>query len=204
MFTGIITDVGQVIDSVRDGEALKVSVRSSLVADCEIGASVALNGVCLTVVSLDGETATFDLSIETQERTTLGDLAPGQKVNVERPMRAGEEFGGHIVQGHVDGVGVIESIAPEADGRRMRIALPEELSRYVVEKGSVCVDGVSLTAMSVNGRAFEVALVPHTLAVTTLGEGGPGTKVNIEVDVLAKYVEKLTSAGLRSAAREAS
>jgi riboflavin synthase len=204
MFTGIITDVGQVVDSVRDGEALKLSVRSPLVADCEIGASVALNGVCLTVVALDGDTATFDLSAETQERTTLGDLATGYKVNVERPMRAGQEFGGHIVQGHVDGVGVIESIVPEADGRRMRIALPEELSRYVVEKGSVCVDGVSLTATSVNGRAFEIALVPHTLAATTLGEGGPGTKVNIEVDVLAKYVEKLTSAGPRSAAREAS
>jgi riboflavin synthase len=203
MFTGIITDVGQIADSKNENGSVQLSVRSELVAECEIGASVAINGVCLTVIAIDGDIATFDVSTETQARTTLGGLLPGGKVNVERPMRAGEEFGGHIVQGHVDGIGVIDAISPEADGRRMRITLPEDLARYVVEKGSVCVDGVSLTAISVNGRAFEVALVPHTLAVTTLGEGGPGTKVNIEVDVLAKYVEKLTT-GPRSAAREAS
>ena len=203
MFTGIITDIGQVVDSKNENGSVQLSVRSALVADCEIGASVAVNGACLTVTAIDGEVANFDISTETQGRTTLGGLMPGRKVNVERPLRAGEEFGGHIVQGHVDGIGVIDAITPEADGRRMRIVLPEVLTRYVVEKGSVCVDGVSLTATSVNGRAFEVALVPHTLAATTLGEGGPGMNVNIEVDVLAKYVEKLT-AGPRDAAREAS
>ncbi len=203
MFTGIITDVGEVVDNRSTQEALRLSVRSVLLADCEIGASVAVNGACLTVVALQDDVATFDVSPETQERTTIGSLTAGRKVNVERPLRAGEEFGGHIVQGHVDGVGLVESIAPEADGRRMRIALPEGLARYVVEKGSVCVDGVSLTATSVNGHAFEVALVPHTLTATTLGDEGPGTNVNIEVDVLAKYVEKLTT-GPRDAAREAS
>ncbi|MEX0875221.1 MAG: riboflavin synthase [Actinomycetota bacterium] len=203
MFTGIIADMGEIEKIEEAGDSLRLSVRAPLLADCDIGASVALNGVCLTVVDLDGETVRFDVSPETQTRSTLGGLDPGSPVNIERPMRAGEEFGGHIVQGHVDGVGVITSISPEADGRRMRIAVSDELARYVVEKGSICVDGVSLTATDVDRGSFEVALVPHTLAVTTLGNAGPDTRVNIEVDVLAKYVEKLVG-GPQSAAREAS
>jgi riboflavin synthase len=203
MFTGIIAEVGEIVRVEKAGDAQSLFVRAPLLAECEIGASVAVNGVCLTVASLDGSTARFDVSMETQARSTLGRLDPGGSVNLERPVRAGEELGGHIVQGHVDGVGVITSISPEADGRRMRIAVSEGLARYVVEKGSVCVDGVSLTAIAVDRSSFEVALVPHTLAVTTLGNAGPETPVNIEVDVLAKYVEKLVG-GPHLAAREAS
>lgn len=189
MYTGIV-EPGTVVE--RSGSRLVV--RSDLLADCEHGASVSINGVCLTVTSRDGTACSFDVSDETFARSTLGDLAAGARVNVERPVRAGAELGGHIVQGHVDGVGSVVAIAPEHDGKRMRIAVPDGLSRYIVEKGSVTVDGVSLTVTEVDDDGFEVALIPTTLNLTTLGTADVGYRLNLEVDVLAKYVEKLFTA----------
>ncbi len=188
MFTGI---VGR--GEVTRAEGDKLAVRSDLIDDCELGASVAINGVCLTVTSRDGDVCGFDVADETLARSSLGGLKAGNRVNIERPVRAGDELGGHIVQGHVDAVGEVSSIEPEGDGARMRIALPNGLARYIVEKGSVTVDGVALTVTCVEESAFEVVLIPTTLAVTTFRDASVGDKVNLEVDVLAKYVEKLVT-----------
>lgn len=191
MFTGIVADMGEVVKVEPENSGRKVWIRSEVLADCAIGASVAVDGVCITVVERDGEVCRFDLSAETIARSTLGAKDAGERVNLERPLHAGDELGGHIVQGHVDGVGELVAVHKEGEGRRVVIAVPSSLMRYVIEKGSVTVDGVSLTANNVSEDRFEVALIPHTLAVTTLGEAAPGTRVNIEVDLLAKYVEKL-------------
>ena len=185
MYTGIV-EPGEVLE--LDGSRLVV--RSELLDDCVLGASVNINGVCLTVTSRDGTTCSFDVADETFARSTMGDLSAGTRVNVERPVRAGDELGGHVVQGHVDGVGSVERTTPEGDGKRVRIATPDGLSRYIVEKGSITVDGVSLTVTSVDDEGFEVALIPTTLELTTLGRADVGYRVNLEVDVLAKYVEK--------------
>ena len=155
------------------------------------GDSVAINGVCLTVTDRHDGTLAFEAVPETLERSTLGRLEPGAEVNVEPALRAGEPLGGHIVQGHVDGVGRVRSSEPEGDGRRVWVDAPAELLRYTVEKGSITVEGVSLTVAALDDAGFAVALVPHTLEVTTLGELEPGDEVNLEVDVLAKYVERL-------------
>ena len=159
-----------------------------------IGDSVAIAGVCLTVVDGDRRTLAFDAVPETLERTTLGRLAAGSAVNLEPALRAGEPLGGHYVQGHVDGTGRVRSVEPEGDGRRVWIDAPPEVLRYCVEKGSVTVDGVSLTIAALDDAGFAVALVPHTLAVTTLGSLAAGDEVNLEADVLAKYVERLARA----------
>jgi riboflavin synthase len=185
MYTGIV-EPGTVVET----NGTRLLVDAELLADCEHGASVSINGVCLTVTSRDGTICAFDVSDETFARSTLGDLDPGARVNVERPVRAGDELGGHIVQGHVDGVGSVERITPEGDGKRVRISTPDGMSRYIVEKGSITVDGVSLTITTVDEAGFEVALIPTTLELTTLGQAGVGYRVNLEVDVLAKYVEK--------------
>ncbi len=185
MFTGIV-EPGDVIELRRS----HLVVRSPILDSCELGASVSINGVCLTVTSRDDTTCSFDVADETFVRSTLGDLRRGMRVNVERPVRAGDELGGHIVQGHVDGVGSVEGVAPEGNGKRVRITTPEGLSRYIVEKGSITVDGISLTITSVDDEGFEVALIPTTLDLTTLGQAGVGYRVNLEVDVLAKYLEK--------------
>lgn len=192
MFTGIVS-TGVITGVVDTAAGRAVRVRSSDLADAPDGASVSIDGVCLTVTERDGDTCRFDLSPETLERSTLGGRAPGDVVNVERPLRAGAELGGHIVQGHVDGVGRIERATPEGDSRRVAISIPPPLMRYLVEKGSVTVDGVSLTVAALEGDVFEVALVPHTLASTTFGGAEAGRLVNIEVDVLAKYVERLVA-----------
>lgn len=194
MYTGIVTDRGEVVKVEASDGGRVLWVRSSVVEECAIGASVNVAGVCLTVTELDGDMARFDVSEETVHRSTLGELQAGEHVNIERPLRAGDELGGHMVQGHVDGVGRVSSVVDEGDGRRVGITAPAEVLRYTVEKGSITVDGVSLTVTDVTEKTFEVALIPHTLAVTTLGETGPGRDVNLEVDVLAKYVEKLMSA----------
>src|SRR5439155_7427658 len=169
----------------------------TVLADTEVGASIAVNGVCLTVVERGREDLSFDLSEETLRRSDLGRLAPGRPVNLERPVTLATRLGGHLVQGHVDGVG--EVVGVEADptgGAWLTIRPPAELLRYLVEKGSVSVDGVSLTVAGLDGDAFSVALIPHTLAVTTLGTTRMGESMNLEVDVLAKYVERLlTSTG---------
>jgi riboflavin synthase len=179
MFTGIVRDLGRVASF--DGSRLIVDTE----IDAGLGDSVSVNGTCLTVVAND-EGLSFDVVTETLSRTTLGELAAGDAVNLEPALRAGEPLGGHIVQGHVDAVGRVRST-----GEPVWIDAPAELRRYLVEKGSITVDGVSLTVAAVDDRGFAVALVPHTLEVTTLGALEPGDPVNLEVDVLAKYVEKL-------------
>jgi riboflavin synthase len=189
MFTGIVGALGEV--RKVDDESDRIWVSSPLLGDCELGASVAVNGVCLTVSSIDSHGARFDVSQETRSRTTIGDLIAGDTVNLERPLRVGSELGGHLVQGHVDGVGVAEKVESEGDGRRVRIRIGAELEPYLVEKGSVTVDGVSLTVTNADASCFEVALVPHTLQVTTLGELAVGERVNVEVDVVARYASKL-------------
>jgi riboflavin synthase len=190
MFTGLVREVGTVV-SFEDG---RLRVESSIAA--AIGDSVAIDGVCLTVVDGDRRTLAFDAVPETLARTTLGRLEAGVKVNLEPALRAGEALGGHYVQGHVDGVGRIRSVEAEGEGKRTWVDAPPEILRYCVEKGSIALDGVSLTVAELDGEGFAAALVPHTLAVTTLGSAVAGDEVNLETDVLAKYVEKL--AGLRS------
>ena len=185
MFTGLVREVGNVV-SFEDG---RLRVESSIVA--AIGDSVAIDGVCLTVVDGDRRTLAFDAVPETLARTTLGGLEPGAPVNIEPALRAGEALGGHYVQGHVDGVGRIRSVEAEGEGKRVWVDAPPEILRYCVEKGSIAVGGVSLTVAGLDDEGFAVALVPHTLAVTTLGELAAGRPVNLEADVLAKYVERL-------------
>jgi riboflavin synthase len=177
--------VGEVV-SMTGG---RLVVRSTL--GTELGDSIAVNGVCLTVVAHESGTLAFDAVPETLARTSLGALDHGSRVNLEPALRAGEALGGHYVQGHVDGVGTVRSVEPEGDGKRVWFDAPPEINRYVVEKGSIAVDGTSLTVAGVDDDGFAVALIPHTLEATTLGALEPGDPVNLEGDVLAKYVERL-------------
>lgn len=191
MFTGIVADVGEIVKVEPDEGDRRMWVRSEMLGDCAVGASVAVDGVCLTVTERTGDVCRFDVSVESIARSTLGGKTAGERVNLERPLRAGDELGGHIVQGHVDGVGELADVSAEGAGRRIVVRAPASLMRYIVEKGSVTVDGVSLTATNVRDDGFDVALVPHTLEVTTFGDVEAGRPVNIEVDVLAKYAERL-------------
>lgn len=184
MFTGIVEERGRVRQA---GRRLVVDSRT-VVGDAGVGSSVAVSGVCLTVVERPGDGAlAFDLTEETLARTTLGSLRPGDGVNLERPVTLATRLGGHLVQGHVDGVATVEAV----EGETLRLRPADGLGRYVVPKGSVAVDGVSLTVAAVDAGAFTVALVPHTLEVTTLGVLAAGDRVNLEVDVMAKYAEAL-------------
>ncbi len=191
MFTGLVAGTGSVESLVREGSGVRLRVRSELATELSPGDSVAVNGVCLTAVAPDGAGFSADVMEETLRRSSLGPLGEGDAVNLELPLRAGDRLGGHIVQGHVDGVGTVESVREEGLSRVLRIAAPADTLRYVVEKGSIAVDGVSLTVSAVDDDALEVSLIPETLERTTLGAAAPGTVVNLEVDVLAKYVEKL-------------
>jgi riboflavin synthase len=192
MFTGIVEELGTVAGLVDLGEAARITVRGPLVTgDAQPGDSIAVNGVCLTVVDVEEGAFTADVMQETLDRSALGRLAVGDPVNLERAATLATRLGGHLVQGHVDGVGEIRSRQPSAQWERVAIALPPGLARYVVEKGSVAVDGVSLTVASVTADEFEISLIPTTLKLTTLGSKGVGEPVNLEVDVVAKYVEKL-------------
>jgi riboflavin synthase len=193
VFTGLVRDLGRVVSF--DGGRLTVAAPATAAA-AELGDSVAIDGVCLTVVALDGGTLSFDAVPETLARTALSSLDRDSRVNLEPALRAGEPLGGHYVQGHVDGVGTVRSLEPEGAGKRIWIETPADLLRYVVEKGSIAVQGASLTVAATDGAGFAVALIPHTLEVTTLGALTPGDRVNLEVDVLAKYVEKLIKASL--------
>ncbi len=197
MFTGIVEHQATVV-SVVDLErgSLLVVDAGQLASGLGIGDSVAINGTCLTVVEIAGSRLTFEAVGETLDRTNLGDVATGHTVNLELPMVAGGRFDGHIVQGHVDGMGTVRSVEADGDGRRMRIEVSPSLMRYIVEKGSITVDGVSLTVATVDDDGLEVALIPHTLKATTLGSRDVSDRVNIEVDVLAKYVERLLGASL--------
>jgi riboflavin synthase len=188
MFTGLVKEVGTVVS--MDGGRLTIDAAATS-KGVQLGDSIAIDGVCLTVVTFDGATLSFDAVPETLARTALGTLDPGSRVNLEPALRAGDPLGGHYVQGHVDGVGAVESVVPEGEGRRVRFEAPAELLKYIVAKGSIAVQGTSLTVAAVDESGFEVALIPHTLQATTLGELEPEQPVNLETDVLAKYVEKL-------------
>ncbi|MFV0259935.1 MAG: riboflavin synthase [Acidimicrobiales bacterium] len=185
MFTGIVEELGSV--AALDGPRLRIAC-TTVLDDVELGASIAVNGCCLTVVAWDPVAGWFDTDVtdETFARTQLGDLGPGDPVNLERPVRLTDRLGGHLVQGHVDAVGQIVEPAPD-----LKVKVPDSLDRYLVEKGSVTVDGVSLTVVDPAVDGFTVAVIPHTAEVTTLGHKGPGDRVNIEVDVMAKYAERL-------------
>jgi riboflavin synthase len=188
MFTGIVEERGTVAS--LEGGRLAVECRTAA-AGTEPGESVSVNGVCLTAVEVGPGRLGFDLSPETLDRSSLGSLRPGDPVNLERPVTLASRLGGHLMQGHVDGVGTVEAVTPSGRGATLRIRLAPELGRYVVEKGSIAVDGVSLTVAGTDDAVISVALIPHTLAATTLGARGPGDAVNVEVDVIAKYVERL-------------
>ncbi|MDR7481508.1 MAG: riboflavin synthase [Armatimonadota bacterium] len=195
MFTGIVEALGEVVtvEPATGGGGARLRVRAGGLAEgARAGDSIAVDGVCLTITAQDGGVFTADLAAETLRRTTLGRLRPGDRVNLERPLRVDQRLGGHIVQGHVDGVGTVAAVRPEGDGAWMEITPPPALLRYLVEKGSVAVDGVSLTVAALPAPdRFAVALVPHTLAATTLGRRRPGDAVNLEADILAKYVQRL-------------
>jgi riboflavin synthase len=188
MFTGLVREVGTVAS--MNGGRLTIDAPETA-RGVQLGDSVAIDGVCLTVVARVDATLSFDAVPETLGRTALGTLDQGSRVNLEPALRAGDALGGHYVQGHVDGVGAVQTVAPEGEGRRVRFEAPAELLRYIVEKGSIAVQGTSLTVAAVDETGFEVALIPHTLQATTLGELTPEQQVNLETDVLAKYVEKL-------------
>ena len=192
MFTGLIREVGRVAAVDGDADGVRLTIDAPETArNARLGDSVALSGVCLTVVECGDGRLAFDAVPETLARTSLQTLEPGSRVNVEPALRAGEPLGGHYVQGHVDGVGEVRSVEPEGDGRRIWVDAPPELMRYVVEKGSIAVEGTSLTIAALDDHGFAVALIPHTLGETTLGDLEPGDRVNLEADVLAKYVERL-------------
>ena len=195
MFTGIIEELGTVEAIEDQGDAVRLSVRGPLVvSDAGEGDSIAVNGCCLTVVTFDDKVFTADVMRETLDKTSLGDFEPGTRVNLERAVTAEKRLGGHIVQGHVDGTGAIRSRTPSEHWEVVEIDLPDGMGRYLVDKGSITVDGVSLTVVTATDDTFSVSLIPETLARTTLGIKQPGDVVNLEVDVIAKHVEKLVRA----------
>jgi len=187
VFTGLVAGKG-VVRALRDG---RLEVETPLATELSPGDSIAVNGICLTAVAPNGGSFAADVMPETLRRTSLAPLGVGDEVNIELPLRASDRVGGHFMQGHVDGTGTVESVREDALSRVVRVNAPAELLRYVVDKGSIAVDGVSLTVSAVDDEAFEVSLIPETLERTTLGAAAPGRPVNLEVDVLAKYVEKL-------------
>ena len=191
MFTGLVADLGTVtaVDASADGVRLAVASRLELGE----GDSIAVNGVCLTATALEGDTFRADVMHETLRRSSLGGVAEGARVNLELPLRPVDRLGGHFVQGHVDGLGAVRAVVEDGFARLVEITAPPEVLRYVVEKGSIAVDGISLTVASVTDDGFTVSLIPETLERTNLGDAAPGRPVNLEVDVLAKYVERLVS-----------
>jgi len=207
VFTGIVEELGEIVGIDIDGDSARLRVRGPLVtADATRGDSIAINGVCLTVTATSGGEFSADVMGETLDRSSLGELKPGSAVNLERPLRSDGRLGGHIVQGHVDGTGTIISRRSASDWDVVRISIPAELGRYIVQKGSVAIDGVSLTVSALSNGAnpwLEVSLIPETLLRTTLGSKGPGSVVNLEVDLIAKYVERLLSGGKVTSGQEA-
>jgi len=200
MFTGIITDLGTV-RSIRPGDSTRLEIACGYDVDTiPIGASIACAGICLTVVEKGGDSFAVDASNETLARTTLGTWTVGRRVNLERPLRAGDELGGHIVSGHVDAVSQVRARRPDGDSVRLSFEIDPALSGYIAPKGSVTIDGVSLTVNEVEDGMFGVNVIPHTLAVTSLGALQPGDAVNIEIDVVARYVARLLNPALSRAA----
>ena len=196
MFTGLVQDLGRVAGARSSGDGVRLAVATSLAPDIGEGDSVAVNGVCLTAVAVAPEQFEAEVINETLRRSSLHEIREGSVVNLELPLRASDRLGGHVVQGHVDGVGLIADITPDGFSRRIRVTAGEDVLRYVVLKGSIAVDGVSLTVSDIDDASFTVSLIPETLERTSLGRAQVGTPVNLEVDVLAKYVEKLV--GVRS------
>ena len=198
MFTGLVEEVGTIRSVVPVGEGARVTIEATTVLDdVEMGASIAVNGCCLTVVEWGDDWWAADAVPETMDRTNLGGLEPGDPVNLERPLAANGRYGGHVVQGHVDGTGEVQAIDELDDGsHRYTFSLPPELASYVVEKGSIAVDGISLTVAGVTPTSFSIAIIPHTHAVTAMGRRQVGDTVNLEADVLAKYVERLVRPSL--------
>jgi riboflavin synthase len=193
VFTGLVQALGTVDAVEQTDDGVRVTIAAPLAAELEPGDSVAVNGVCLTAVAPTSERFAADVMHETLRRSSLAAAAPGARVNLELPLRAHDRLGGHVVQGHVDGLGTVAEISQDGFARVMRIAAPPDLLRYVVEKGSIAVDGVSLTVSAVDGESLTVSLIPETQERTNLGGAEPGATVNLEVDVLAKYVEKLVA-----------
>ena len=191
MFTGLVADRGTVRAAERDAGGVRLVVTTSLAAELATGDSVAVNGVCLTATSVEPGAFSAYVMGETVRRSSLATLSPGAEANLELPLRAGDRLGGHVVQGHVDGLGEIESVEEEGSARVVRINAAPDLLRYIVEKGSIAVDGASLTVASVDDDGFTVSLIPETLERTTLGSAATGRSVNLEVDVMAKHLEKL-------------
>lgn len=194
MFTGLVQGTGVVRGAEWHGGDLRLVVEAAVLAAPALGDSIAVNGVCLTVVGMEGARLSFDLSRETLERSTLGALRERDVVNLESALRVGDALGGHLVSGHVDGIAAVAAIEPDARAHRWRFTLPPELSRFVAEKGSICLDGVSLTVNGVDADGFDVALIPHTMAVTTFGSRRVGDRVNVEIDLVARYLDRLLAA----------
>lgn len=202
MFTGIVEELGEVTAVENLGDSSRFRLRGPLVTEgAKHGDSIAVNGVCLTVVDFGDGEFTADVMAETLNRSSLGALQEGSRVNLERPMAVGDRLGGHIVQGHVDNVGTVLERKPSENWEIVKISLPADLTRYVVEKGSITVDGVSLTVVDAGPDYFTISLIPTTLALTTLGIKQPGDPVNLEVDVIAKYVERLLGADAKETAK---
>jgi riboflavin synthase len=191
MFTGLVAGRGHITATDRSDDGVRLTVQTPLAGELALGDSVAVNGVCLTAVTIDGDAFAADVMNETLARSSLSDALVGSDVNLELPLRASDRLGGHVVQGHVDGLGTVASVTDDGFARRIQIRAPADTLRYIVEKGSIAVDGVSLTVAGMDSESFTVSLIPETLQRTNLGQAEPGTRVNLEVDVLAKYVEKL-------------
>lgn len=200
MFTGIIRDIGEVITLDKKGGHWRIEIKCNLdLAQAEIGASIACSGCCLTVVEKTQDSFTVDVSLETLDKTGIGDWEIGTKVNLEPSLKLGDELGGHLVSGHVDAQGHIDSIEEAGDSWKVTISVPDEFAKYMAPKGSVTVDGISLTVNTVSGNSFDVNIIPHTWEVTTLGGRVAGQQINIEIDQIARYVDRLLSAGAKTA-----
>ena len=191
MFTGLVADLGEVSEIERSGDGVRLTVSTALADEIGLGDSVAVNGVCLTAISVDGGEFVTEVMNETLMRSSLAGVRPGASVNLELALRATDRLGGHIMQGHVDGIGTVSATVDDGFARRVTIAAPDDVLRYVVFKGSIAVDGVSLTVAGLDDRSFTVSLIPETLQRTNLGRAEVGDTVNLEVDVVAKYVERL-------------
>lgn len=196
MFTGIVIATGRVASIIEKGGDLELAIEAAALdfKRLAVGDSVSVSGACLTATRIDGSVFHADVSRETLDKTTLGALAPGGRVNLEPSLRAGDPLGGHLVSGHVDAVATLVELVRDARSWRMRFELPQTLMRYVAPKGSICIDGVSLTVNEVSGRTFEVNIIPHTHEVTTLGELAVGDRANVEIDLVARYLERLVGA----------
>jgi riboflavin synthase len=194
MFTGIIEGTGEIRDIRKTGQELACTIQTpAFFSDCHSGDSIAVDGVCLTITSVKGNLLALDISAETLARSTLGTLRQGVVVNLERPLRLSDRLGGHLVSGHVDGTGIIEKLERHQESWIMRISVDQEMSRYLIEKGSIALDGISLTINKCKGKSFEVTIIPQTARATTISNKRQGDRVNVEIDMISKYIEKFLS-----------